>query len=63
MGKIWIEWEEWYKIYTNKIGRRRVKLKERENDEKCNDEVESSGGSKVERRKWKKRLSVTVGVD
>ena len=34
VGKIWIEWEDWYQIYTNKIGRRRVKLKEREKIER-----------------------------
>ena len=26
MRKIWIEWEKWYQIYTNKIKRIRVKL-------------------------------------
>ena len=61
MGKIWIKLKKYIKFIENKIGRRRVKTKERRR--KYNDKIERSGEIKGQKGRGKVEKSVTVSVN
>ena len=61
MGKIWIKLKKYIKFIENKIGRRRVKTKERRR--KYNDKIEKSGEIKGQKGRGKVEKNVTVGVN
>ena len=56
-----MNWENDIKFIENKMGRRRVKTKERKR--KCNDKLESSGEIKRQKGRGKIGKSVTVDVN
>ena len=64
MGKIWIEWEKWYRIYTKiKWGKKSKNIRKKKWWKKCNGKVKSSGEIKNQKGRGNVGGSVIINVN